>query len=111
MQYTNSNMNRVSLPKRVQVVSPLVEGNSINAIGRMTGVRLCVVSVASPMGFSKKIENHGHAVALHFMFYNFVRIHKTLRVTPAMEAGIASHVWSMEELVALLDSQVLKRAA
>lgn len=54
-------------------------------------------------GFSKKIENHGHAVALHFMYYNFVRIHKTLRVTPAMEAGIADHVWSMEELIGLLE--------
>jgi IS1 family transposase len=53
-------------------------------------------------GFSKKLENHGHAVALHFMHYNFVRVHKTLRVTPAMEAGIADHVWSMEELVGLL---------
>lgn len=56
-------------------------------------------------GFSKKIENHGHAVALHFMHYNFVRVHKTLRVTPAMESGITDHVWSMEELVALLDRE------
>lgn len=50
-------------------------------------------------GFSKKIENLGYAVALHFMYYNFARIHKTLRVTPAMEAGIADHVWSLEEIV------------
>jgi len=62
-------------------------------------------------GFSKKIENHGHAVALHFMYYNFVRIHKTLRVTPAMEAGIAGHVWSMEELVALLEPKPLSLVA
>jgi IS1 family transposase len=61
--------------------------------------------------FSKKIENHGHAVALHFMYYNFVRVHKTLRVTPAMEAGIADHVWSFEELIALLDANVISRAA
>lgn len=54
-------------------------------------------------GFSKKLENHGHAVALHYMHYNFCRIHKTLRVTPAMEAGIAEHSWSIEELVALLE--------
>jgi len=53
-------------------------------------------------GFSKKIENHGHAVALHFMHYNFCRIHKTLRVTPAMEAGLADHVWTLEELVSVL---------
>jgi hypothetical protein len=56
-------------------------------------------------GFSKKLENHGHAVALHFFHYNFIRIHKTLRVTPAMEAGITDHVWSFEELLALLDSR------
>ena len=61
--------------------------------------------------FSKKIENHGHAVALHFMYYNFVRVHKTLRVTPAMEAGIADHVCSMEELVSLLDEKSGEMAA
>ena len=54
-------------------------------------------------GFSKKLENHGHAVALYFLHYNFCRVHKTLRVTPAMEAGIADHVWSLEELVGLLN--------
>lgn len=53
-------------------------------------------------GFSKKIENHEAAIALHFMHYNFCRIHKTLRVTPAMEAGLAHHVWTVEELVGLL---------
>lgn len=53
-------------------------------------------------GFSKKVQNLEHAVALHFMYYNFGRIHKTLRVTPAMEAGIADHVWSMEKIVALI---------
>lgn len=54
-------------------------------------------------GFSKKVENHEHAVALHFMHYNFCRIHQTLRVTPAMEAGVADHVWTIAELIALLD--------
>ena len=56
-------------------------------------------------GFSKKLENHGHMVALYFFHYNFIRIHKTLRVTPAMEAGITDHVWSFEELLALLESE------
>jgi hypothetical protein len=51
--------------------------------------------------FSKKVENHAHAVALHFMYYNFGRIHKTLRVTPAMEAGVSDHVWSLEEIARL----------
>src|SRR5947209_16872095 len=54
-------------------------------------------------GFSKKLENHGHMVALYFMHYNFCRIHKTLRVTPAMEAGLTDHVWSVEELIGLLE--------
>ena len=51
--------------------------------------------------FSKKIENLEHAVALHFMHYNFARIHQSLRVTPAMEAGVSDHVWSFEEIAAL----------
>ena len=53
--------------------------------------------------FSKKVDNHKAAVALHYMHYNFARIHQTLRVTPAMEAGISDHVWSIEEVVGLLD--------
>lgn len=52
-------------------------------------------------GFSKKVENLEHAVALHYMCYNFARIHKTLRVTPAMEAGVSDHVWTMEEIARL----------
>lgn len=57
-------------------------------------------------GFSKKVENLEHSVALHFMHYNFGRIHKTLRVTPAMEAGISDHVWSLEEIAALVPEPV-----
>ncbi|HEY8651393.1 MAG TPA: DDE-type integrase/transposase/recombinase [Chthoniobacterales bacterium] len=56
-------------------------------------------------GFSKKVENHEHALALYFMYYNFCRIHQTLRITPAMEAGIADHVWEVEEIIGLLDAQ------
>ncbi len=52
--------------------------------------------------FSKKIENQAHAVALHFMHYNFCRVHQTLRITPAMEAKIADHVWTLEEIAGLL---------
>lgn len=54
-------------------------------------------------GFSKKIENLGHAVALHFMYYNFCRIHRSLRVTPAMEASVTDHVWEIEEILALIN--------
>jgi len=49
------------------------------------------------------VENLSHAVSLHFMYYNFARIHKTLRVTPAMEAGVSDHVWELGEIVALTD--------
>ena len=55
-------------------------------------------------GFSKKLENLGYAVALHFAYYNFARIHQSLRITPAMAAGISNHVWDLEEIAALADS-------
>jgi IS1 family transposase len=59
-------------------------------------------------GFSKKVENHGHMVALYFMHFNFCRVHKTLRVTPAMESGLTDHVWTLEELCGLLVSEYEK---
>jgi hypothetical protein len=52
--------------------------------------------------FSKKVENHAAAVALHFMHYNFARIHQTLRVTPAMAVGVMDHVWEIGEIIDLL---------
>jgi hypothetical protein len=55
-----------------------------------------------PGSFSKKVEKHEHMLALHYMYYNFARIHQSLRVTPAMEAGVSDHVWSIEEIIALL---------
>jgi hypothetical protein len=62
-------------------------------------------------GFSKKIENYCHAIALYFMYYNFCRKHQTLttarggiHTTPAMAAGVSDHVWKIEEIVALLDN-------
>ena len=55
--------------------------------------------------FSKKVENHAAAIALYFMYYNFGRVHQTLRVTPAMEAGVSDHVWSIEEIVRLLEGR------
>lgn len=56
-------------------------------------------------GFSKKVENHAHAVALHFMHYNFCRMHQTLRCTPAMAVGLADHRWTLDELVGLLEER------
>jgi IS1 family transposase len=61
--------------------------------------------------FSKKLDNHRWAVALHFMHYNFCRIHQTLRVTPAMEAGVTDHVWGIQESLALLNSSTSGIAA
>ena len=55
-------------------------------------------------GFSKKLENHAHMVALYALWYNFVRIHKTLRTSPAMAAGIETRLWSMEDVVAMIDA-------
>ena len=58
--------------------------------------------------FSKKFQNHVHALALYFAFYNFVRIHKTLKVTPAMQAGLTDRLWSMEDIVAIIDARAPK---
>ena len=58
--------------------------------------------------FSKKLENHAHMVALYALWYNFVRIHKTLRTSPAMAAGIESRLWSMEDVVAMIDAKTEK---
>lgn len=56
-------------------------------------------------GFSKKVENLESALALHYMHYNFARVHRTLGVTPAMVAGVADHVWSLEEIAALAETR------
>ena len=61
--------------------------------------------------FSKKFENHCHAVEIYFAFYNFCRVHQTLRVTPAMEAGLTDHIWSIEELLGLMEGNVKTAAA
>lgn len=55
-------------------------------------------------GFSKKMENHAHAMALHFLYYNFVRIHQTLRVTPAMAAGVTDRLWEIGDIVNVLEA-------
>ncbi len=55
-----------------------------------------------PNAFSKKLENHAWAIALHYMYFNFARIHQTLRVTLAMEAGVSDHIWSVEEIAKAL---------
>jgi IS1 family transposase len=58
-----------------------------------------------PNAFSKKVENHEHALAIYFMIYNYVRIHQTLRCTPAMEAGVTERLWSIEDIAALVEAR------
>ena len=53
--------------------------------------------------FSKKLENHEHAVALHYMNYSFCRIHQSIRATPAMAAGVTNRLWEIEDIVGLID--------
>ena len=84
-------------PDMAQVSTSFVERQNLTM--RMSMRRMTRLT----NGFSKKIENQAHAVALHFMHYNFARIHQTLRVTPAMEAGIADHVWNIEEIAGLIE--------
>jgi hypothetical protein len=62
-------------------------------------------------GFSRKIQNHAAAVALNYFAYNFIRIHRTLRVSPAMAAGVTNRLWDVADLVALLESVESKKAA
>ena len=61
-------------------------------------------------GFCKKVENLEYAVVLHFMYCNFYRIHNSLRITPAMAAGVAGHLWEIEDIVGLLDKKSLDGA-
>jgi hypothetical protein len=95
-------MNRLATEKRTAVIAALVEGTSINAtldwqnLSMRVGMRRFT---RLTNGFSKKLENHGHAVALYFMHCNFCRVYKTLRVTPAMEAGLTDRVWEIEDLL------------
>ena len=85
-------------PDKADVSTSYVERQNLTI--RMSNRRFTRLTNA----FSKKIENHAHAIALHFMHYNFGRIHKTLRVTPAMAAGVTDRVWTMQEIVALVEA-------
>ena len=60
-------------------------------------------------GFSKKVENHCYALALYFVWYNFVRIHKTLKMSPAMASGVSDTLWSMEDLIQMIDIYKIKK--
>jgi IS1 family transposase len=84
-------------PDKAKVSTSYVERQNLNM--RMGMRRFTRLTNA----FSKKIENHCHSLALYFMYYNFVRIHTTIRVTPAMEVGLTKKLWTIEDLVRLTE--------
>ena len=103
-EYVSAEKRRITgRPDKAHVSTSYVERQNLTM--RMSCRRFTRLTNA----FSKKVENHAHAVALHFMYYNFGRIHKTLRVTPAMEAGVSKHVWSLEEIAALVPEPVANK--
>lgn len=85
-------------PDMAHVSTSYAERNNLNV--RMHSRRM--TRLTNP--FSKKLENHAHAMALHFLYYNCVRIHKTLKVTPAMAAGVAKRLWEIEDVVTVLEA-------
>jgi IS1 family transposase len=85
-------------PDLKHVSTSYAERNNLNV--RMHSRRMTRLTNA----FSKKMENHAHAMALHFMYYNFVRIHQTLRTTPAMAAGITKRLWEIGDIVEMLEA-------
>jgi hypothetical protein len=92
-------------PDRNHISTSYVERQNLNL--RMGTRRFTRLTNA----FSKKFANHCHAVAIYHAYYNFCRVHQTLRVTPAMEAGLTDHVWTIEELIRLAEVNQLASAA
>jgi len=85
-------------PDEKHISTSYAERNNLNI--RMHSRRMTRLTNA----FSKKVENHAHAMALHFLYYNFVRIHKTLRTTPAMAASVTKRLWEMSDVVDVLEA-------
>jgi IS1 family transposase len=98
-------MPMTGIPKKRDISTSFVERQNLTM--RMQMRRFTRLTNA----FSKKVENLGWAVSLHFMHYNFCRVHQTLRVTPAMEARISDHIWSIQELVQLIDNNDVRMAS
>ena len=90
-------------PDKSQISTSIVERQNLTM--RMSMRRFTRLTNA----FSKKVENHMYAISLHYMYYNFGRIHQSLRVTPAMEAGITDHIWSLEEIAGLVKDESPKK--
>ncbi len=89
-----------------------VEGNPVKSLVSTSHVERQNLTMRMHMrrftrltnAFSKKVENHSYAVALHFMYYNFVRVHQTLKVSPAMEAGLTDRLWDVSDIIALVEA-------
>jgi len=86
-------------PQKKHVSTSYVEGQNLTMRMHMRGFTRLMNA------FSKKLENHIAAISLHFMYYNFVRIHQTLRVTPGMAAGVTDRLWSMDDIVAIVEER------
>ncbi len=84
-------------PDPAHISTSYAERNNLNI--RMHSRRFTRLTNA----FSKKLENHAHAMSLHFMYYNFVRIHKTLRMTPRMATGVTERLWEMTDIVQIVE--------
>jgi IS1 family transposase len=109
---------RYSPPVCTGIIKQTVEGNPAEAHVSTSYVERSNLSIRMQNrrftrltnAFSKKFENHVHALALYFMFYNFVRIHKTLKVTPAMAAGVSATLWTMEDIAERIEARRPKAA-
>lgn len=98
-QCVGAKIKRVSgNPDPKHISTSFAERNNLNI--RMHSRRMTRLTNA----FSKKVENHAHAMALHFLYYNFVRVHKTLRTSPAMAAGVTKRLWEMSDVVDMLEA-------
>ena len=95
----------IGIEKRPITGAPANEDISTSYVERHNlTTRMCIRRFTRlTNAFSKKLENHGHALALYYVFYNFVRIHKTLRMSPAMAAGVSQTLWSMDDIVDLIE--------
>ena len=76
----------------------------------VSGNDCSIFLIALSNGFSKKAENHPHSVAIHFMHYNFVRTHQSLRITPAMAAGVTPKLWSLTDMVRVIEDWEIARS-
>jgi hypothetical protein len=85
-------------PDMASISTSHAERNNLNV--RMHNRRMTRLTNA----FSKKVQNHAHSMALHFLYYNFVRIHQTLKMTPAMAAGVTKRLWEMKDVVEMLEA-------